>query len=416
MAGLTDNDDAPAIEHVENVFREVLAELENEYGFQAALPELRYASREEIQERNEKFINPMKNAPQVDPEAYTILIPEHLPGEKDGDVLRDHADAAFHRLFNRRVTELAVRSANTLVRRYDSFNPDLDFASIYVDDMDKIATYGPEGDEESRRRPEIVFDYTVLDSIDLETGEEVIPPKSPENLFSHDRIDALSDHEVAHGVSFQNNPNALTLNRAGNQKEAEDEYDVLIASLEAISNYEQILTRYGEELYPSTYFLKQGGVLKAFERQMQPDPDSGRLYDDPYDLGELAAFHIEAGFQQDHPHEEARRLTRDYLLNVITTPEGLEGAIERSLEKRGLPNYHEIFQERYNALRNAENPQERALSLARERRSEMDDNTPKDEVHEARWDIHAIKHAYEVVAEEPAPDDLSLLFNSTSYA
>lgn len=143
------------------------------------------------------------------------------------------------------------------------------------------------------------------------------------------------------------------------------------------------------------YALEKSGVNHSEK------PEIG-IFDDPNGLGFIAAAAIREGFIEEYGHEQGTDLASEYLLTCVTSPRGLEGAVDKSLEMRGLPTYIDNVETYIQGLhQHAEDGVASYMeNIAEDFDTKFDAISTDKEAMDIHYDAHALETAYQLLDVE----------------
>lgn len=151
----------------------------------------------------------------------------------------------------------------------------------------------------------------------------------------------IAVHEFTHAIHYLVNPFMEQLSdHLSSTTQGQQDYhsDVRRASIEDLSQFEgdlQAVESLQEEMEDPF------GLAEKLAYRMDTSGDNDSLYNDPYTLGMTEAALVDLALRHEHGDEAGRQMARELMANVATTPRGVEGIIESSLELLGVPNFHE---------------------------------------------------------------------------
>lgn len=401
--GLTDESEVDLSEldevdrqHVKNMYQDVLRSLERREEFSMKLPEIRIKGFREISDLKEREGFKQLKGGVLDEDNYELSLRKTSLNTGGLDYEREKAEITIKSVINSRLSQLTDQSLEKLSSIYEM---DANVSDTRVTHKD-----GSNGSYLDRRHPtalqqSIRFSYSLANFIDMESGKirekPKIPPGKDEDDMRYVSIAPgdVSDHEVMHALHFQNNPHVLELSKLVSSEVAGDdiEYskDIRRGSIEAITVFEEELNHGEEDSGIDVDFNSPYLTADILAHECNPGEDL--LYDSPYDLGKAAAFTVDSALREKHGDEKGRELARDYLMNVVTTPTGLEGAIERGLEMRGLPDFHGYLREYHDRISNARDGEQELIEIGQDIASEFDPETADEE--ESIETYHKVKAA-----------------------
>ncbi|MDY6777217.1 MAG: hypothetical protein SVU32_01000, partial [Candidatus Nanohaloarchaea archaeon] len=271
--------------------------------------------------------------------AYRITVSDDAVIGEEGcqewteERLSEYYQDCLREIYGQAAAARLEESVGELEERYSPFDPSIEIDAVAFREGRSNAAY-------NRGDALVKLPVSYLDDID---------PRDA-TLASENRRSTFM-HEAAHALQFGTNRHAGVLaDHVTDTKDGEYKEDVRRAAIEAITKYEEPL--------PGSSRIDHERTVEALTDPWRlPDLDvrpEGRYSDDPYELGHLAAYAIDTAFTEQYEEELAEELTREFLLNAVTTPTGLEGAIDRSFEIREVPNYPARFQHWYEELGGAE--------------------------------------------------------------
>ena len=387
--------------HVRNMYQDVLKTLEKTGGFSTKAPDIRFEGFREMNELKDKEGFERLKQGLLDNNNYELILSDMNLDTANIDYEREKARMAIKSVINSRLSNLTDQSLEKLS----------DIYGMDANVSDTRATHkenGSNGSYLDRRHPSahqqsIRFSYSVLNFLDMETGEirdkaKIPPGKNKEDMkYVSIAPGDVSDHEVMHALHFQNNPHVLGLSKlvssdvAGD--EAEYKTDLRRASIEAITVFEEELNHEIEDSGLDIDF--NNPYLTADILSHECSPGEEFLYDSPYDLGKAVAFTVDSALREEHGEEKGRELARDYLMNIITSPTGLEGAIERSLEMRGLPDFHSYLREYHDRIVDVQDGEQELIEIGEEIANEFDPETAdENQTLEAYYKVKAAESTF----------------------
>lgn len=389
--------------HIKKLYRNTLSKLEQEEEFTVTAPEISFMDGSNVRELRDLEGFQQLNQGVLDTENYELILPEREKVVRNVSIEQQKAEMNLNSLFEFRFSQLTDDSLQKLADVYDTSANVLDTRASSLD--------GSTGVYKDRSNPlsnqqVIEFDYAILNFMDLETGKVRDNPKTPPSKKEEDMRymsvspDDISDHEVMHAIHFQNNPHVIDYSqRIGTDVAGDEENDykrdLRRATIEAITTFEQELNHDESRGLDSDFndpFLV-GEVLS-----MKSSPNEEFLYNNPYDLGKVAAFTVDAALREEHGEEKGRELAREYLMDFVTTPRGLEGAIERGLDMMDLPDIHENMRSYYDRLADAENPDQELFEIGMDIYLEFGEGgLDTEEAIDAHYRLNAAEAAYREV-------------------
>lgn len=267
-------------------------------------------------------------------------------------------------LYNTALESCVDGHRDGLMDLYAPFDPDFRMAdegyAVFQDlneDDDKKDTPGSYG----RNSKQIKIDVRYMEDICPITGDA-----------KTEKFDQLVRHETVHAMHYGSNQHLMTYRDNVDKWDADDEYNIELATLEAITKFEQYRHRDRDSNREKEYrtMLKNPWKIPSlFEegKYMSYEPGTSSLFDSPYRLGHFASLAVDQAFREKYGAEKGRELTREFLLFAVTTPMGLEGAIEHSFRMRNVPYYPETVERWTDMLENSESKEVLAyLQAARE--------------------------------------------------
>lgn len=371
------NEVGEGIEEFSDLWRESFSKVQEDKGFRSKIPELELRGVDEIKAGYKEGSLEEASRVAYDTENFAVYLPEDP--ENNGEAIWSNPD--FERLSERVASEIALSQLSEELE--ESKERIFDLYGAPQEDMEMIFEFSDiesGGLYDEGRRPEgwfdnpwetISLDYSLISHIDLETGEL---RGRPENRQTE--VQGIIDHEISHAVKNELNPQDRVLSDHVSEKtdsKSEYKHDVNRASIEAISCFEQYLDQEDVNWYElgavDAGIPERDALIHVLPQLMSSSRrEDGLSYDNPYDLGKAVAFTADLALRRENGEEAGRELTRDYLKSITTTPAGLEGTIEKSLEKLGLPNIHEEVRSISDKLSNSENPYDVAIKeLAKNR-------------------------------------------------
>lgn len=314
---------------------EVVDAFDEEYGTDTPMPDL------EVQEYGR---------PHVGGE-YAVEMGEYWARNMDADFPAAMVKHAIERFYETGLWMVVEEQSAELRDRYDHLDPWVAVDEVEFTDLRDEDGNGCDGSFDSDRRA-IKLDDGLMPGID-----PVRRGLSEDRSYGSvgRRVKQVTIHEAAHALMYAKNPHTETLSdHVSVTTEDHDAYtdDVRRTSLEAISRFEQYREHpNGRDKIYRSLLEDPWQVPRLFHDHVRKRPEDDHLFDDPYKLGHFAAHAIDIGFQEEYGPEKGRELAREYLLTCVTSPTGLEGAVERSFELRGLSYYPRLVDSIYDTLK-----------------------------------------------------------------
>ena len=388
--------------HVRKMYQDVLRTLEEHGEFKMQLPSIRFEGFREMSELKEKQGFERLKQGILDNNNYELILSNMDLNTGNPGYEREKAKMTIKSVINSRLSDLTDQSLEKLSSIY-GMDANVSDTRVTQKDNNSNGSYldrtHPPAHQQSIR-----FDYSLVNFIDMESGEirekAKIPPNKDEEDMKYVSLAPgdVSDHEVMHALHFQNNPHVLELSKlvsseVAGDEDAEYKSDIRRGSIEAITVFEEELNQ--EQKGSGLDIDFNSPYLTADILAHECNPGENLLYDSPYDLGKAAAFTIDSALREEHGDEKGRELARDYLMNVVTTPTGLEGAIERGLEMRGLPNFHGYLREYHDRMSKAQDGEQEVIEIAQEISSEYNPETAgEEESLEAYYKVKAAESTF----------------------
>lgn len=259
-----------------------------------------------------------------------------------GDAYREAVEDAVADLYDAALWDRVQEHAADVEELYAGLGLDVgvDVVNAYFkelntddDDGDRGTTNG----KYSSSDEEVKIDVRFRDGINPETGE-----------ITSEHLDQVIRHETLHALHYGTNPHVSTLSDYISDDTGDDEYtdDVRRAAIEAITRFEQYRIHDRDSKREVRYrkLRDPWQVPDVFTDHTAMEMYGVDLFDDPYKLGHFTAHAVDAAFRDQHGETAGREHTRAFLVQCVTTPTGLTGAVEQAFYLRDLPYYPRLVQ------------------------------------------------------------------------
>lgn len=376
-------DDAPVMsEHgAREAFDEAVEAFQNKYDGRFEPPELVVAEAPYRWNREEN----------------RVTVDARLLPELNHETLKDEFTLTFKTFYDEAL-HAGLDQAESWVKDLYGLADGIEVKEAFFKDLDgSAANY-------SRSSKIVRLDEKYMDRFNLETGR-----------FETMKPDSSRVHEVEHGRDYQHNPHTGTWRseRYGTGMWWEDDDKPYKEDIRNVA--QEIKTTFVQWLFGHTdgrtnvhRAVEDPWHMPAFFEgytDLYGPRDKGTVRD-PYGFGLFTARSVLHGFVNKHGPETGLDLTLDFLQSVTTTPEGLQGTLERSMDLRDVPNYPRMLLQYRNALEAADPhaPGVREAATTLEQQFHAADT--EDEYLRAYLQGSALVNAYDTVypdADTPGP-------------